>query len=40
VTPRHDEKATHDIHLPGDGEPFDFDAVVAKLLIAEVLEAP
>lgn len=37
---RHDENATHDIHLPGDGKPFDVDAVVAKLLIAEVLEAP
>jgi hypothetical protein len=33
----HDNAGTHDIHLPGDGAPFDLDAVVAKLLIAEVL---
>jgi hypothetical protein len=34
---QHDPAATHDIHLPGDGERFDVDAAVAKLMIAEVL---
>lgn len=36
----HDDAATHDIHLPGDGQPFDVDAVLAKLLIAEVIGEP
>lgn len=36
----HDDRATHDLHLPGDDKPFDVAATVAKLLIAEVLEAP
>lgn len=34
----HDIHATHDIYLPGDGKPFDVDSVLAKLLIAEVVE--
>ena len=37
---RHDDQVTHDIHLPGDGQPFDMAPVLAKLLIAEVVEEP
>lgn len=37
---RHDDKGTLDIHLPGDGKPFDMAPVLAKLLLAEVIEEP
>ena len=33
----HDPEAELDIHLPGDGAPFNEDAAIAKLMIAPVL---
>lgn len=35
----HDPEGRHGIHLPGDDKPFDLNAVVAKLLIAEIVPA-